>query len=137
MLDLQQGQRFEENRGSLVSYELEYCNQDIVLLRYGTGNHRLEDREEFEERVESGYFDALQPVTESTDNPSESSESDSKEVPFEDIAWVGESSAESLRDSGLTTARDIERVSDERLLDCDSVGETAVENIREWVDNDE
>lgn len=130
MLEIEQGQQYE-NRGEL--YEVEHVNDEIVLLQDATKNHRLERREYFETCVDEGFFE---PQHEVVKEEAITKESDSgQEVPFGEISWVGEKAASSLRDAGFETAEKIQRASDERLMKCDSVGETGVNNIRDWIKN--
>lgn len=56
-----------------------------------------------------------------------------EEVEFEEISRVGETTAKNLRDAGFVTQRDIEAASDDDLLAVDGVGETSLENIREYI----
>lgn len=139
MYKIEQGQFFKESRHG-VKYKVVFVNRDVVLLQYGAekNNHRLEGREFFEASVNEGYFEPQQTISEIDKlEVSESDEEDVEEIPYEEISWVGEKGADSLRSAGFHSASDIERVSDDRLLQCNSVGETAVENIREWVENNE
>lgn len=138
MYQIEQGQVYEQSRNNEI-YKVVYVNEQVVLLQYGADNHRIEKREYFESCIDEGSFEPQQVLAEKKDisDSAETDQNGSEEIPFEDISWVGEKGAESLRDAGFREPDDIQRVSDERLLECDSVGETAVENIREWVKDNE
>lgn len=134
MYQIEKGQLYEESRNGEI-YEVEYVNDDIVLLQYGNDNHRIESRDYFESCIDGDYFEPQEVVPEIDDEEvSESDDNASEEISHEDIDWLGEKGEDSLRRAGLSTASDIERASDDRLLQCNSVGETAVENIRDWVE---
>jgi len=135
MYQVEQGQQYERD-GEV--YEVVYENDEVVLLQYGPENHRLEDRQYFGHCIEEGYFDPQQVVPEvEEEEVSENNVETPEAIPHEKISWLGEKGAESLRREGITSARDIQRVSDDRLLECNSVGETAVENMREWAEENE
>lgn len=131
MYQLEEGQTFQRKG---TKYELVYFDDDAVLLKY-SNNHRLEDKEYFLSSIDSGYFEPEQEMIKQSN--SDSRESNSQEIPYKEISWVGEAGAESLRSSGYSTIADVECVTDEKLLSCESVGETAVENIRNWIENNE
>lgn len=136
MHELKQGQMFESSRGR--EYTIEHSNDKVVLLRETVDDtHRMESREFFEESIESGHFEPKEEIERIKQKSTESSESSSESIPFEDISWVGGKGAEALRAAGLESVEDIQRASDERLLQCNSVGETAVENIRDWIQTNE
>jgi ERCC4-type nuclease len=130
MLEIEKGQEYK-NRGEV--YRVEHVNQEVVLLQDARKNHRLERREYFETCVDEGFFEPQHDVVQ--EKTITKKDSSSQEVPFEKISWVGEKGAKSLREAGFETAEKIQRASDERLMRCDSVGETGVNNIREWIKN--
>jgi DNA-directed RNA polymerase alpha subunit len=130
MHSIEQGDEFESKD---TEYEVEYVNKHIVLLQYENDSHRLERREHFESAVESGQFQPNQPWVE----VSETDTDDSQEVPFEDISWVGETGANALRNAGIETVDDVRGTSDERILECRAIGQKALDNIREWVENND
>jgi hypothetical protein len=134
MYQIEQGQVYEESRNGGI-YKVVYVNKDVVLLQYNVDSHRVEERDYFESCIDEGYFDPQEVVPEIDEQEvSESDENASEEISHEEIDWLGEKGEDSLRRAGLSTASDIERVSNDRLLQCNSVGETAVENIRDWVE---
>jgi len=136
MYSIEQGDEYKSERTGQI-YEVKYQNRDIVLIFDGE-NHRLESREHFEDCIESGFWEPQGFVTEERETESvQEPQNEPQEIPYEEISWVGEKGAESLRGSGFSTVDDIQRASDELLLDCNSVGETAVENIRNWVKENE
>lgn len=126
MHPIKQDQHYKSNRGRI--YRVKFCDNEVVLLEENE-NHRLEKRSYFEECIREGFFN-LQEDMEVVQNV----ENGDEEVPFEDIDWVGEVGASSLRSKGLRTREDIMRVSDERILDCDGIGEKGLNNIREWTE---
>lgn len=132
--NIEEGNQFKRNE---TIHTVVYQNDHIVLLQYGDNNHRLESRGYFTEAVSSGHFEPQQEWIDEELTSEESDSDDAEAVPFEEISWVGEKAATALRGAGYRTPQDIRRASDEALLDCQSVGETAVENIREWVENNE
>lgn len=134
MYQIEQGQVYEESRNGGI-YKVVYVNKDVVLLQYNVDSHRIESRGYFESCIDEGYFEPQEVVPEiDEEEVSESDEDASEEIPYEEISWVGEKGADSLRSAGFRSPSDIERVSDDRLLQCNSVGETAVKNIRDWVE---
>jgi len=120
-IPIQEDQHYQNHRGDI--YTVEYCNDDIVLLFDGY-NYRLEREDYFEELVDAGKFE----LYEGTINTSE------VEIPLKDIAQIGETSEESLRKNGFTTPVDFDRTSDQNILECEGVGETALENIYDWIE---
>ena len=120
-IPIEEGQHYQNHRGDI--YTVEYCNDDIVLLFDGH-NYRLEREDYFEELVDAGKFE----LYEGTINTSE------VEIPLKDIAQIGETSEESLRKNGFTTPVDFDRTSDQNILECEGVGETALENIYDWIE---
>jgi len=141
MYEIEEGQVYEESRESRVSeYKVVFCNEHVVLLQHERNNHRLEARDYFENCIDIGHFEIKNGESKPIERASDSSESlseSSQEIPYEDIPWVGESSANSLRSSDFVCVEDIKAVSDSRLLECNSVGERSVEEIRKWVKNHE
>jgi len=132
------------------TFECVFANEEIVVLKDDGGAHGLHKTTDFIKNLKEGWFKPLEEtfsekiekklnndedLWSSSEETEESQES--IEVPFEEISWVGEKGANSLRSAGITTKKDVERSSDEKMLSCNSVGETAVENIREWVKNNE
>lgn len=120
--DTEVGQYYRYSRGEI--YEVRYFNEQIILLYDGQG-HRLEDREYFEDSKISGMFEL--------DADIEISECE-KEIPFEEIDWVGESAIESFERANLLTPRDFDFMQDENILDLKSVGDKALENVYEWIE---
>jgi hypothetical protein len=125
-LDIQTGQTFD-NRGT--TYTVVYENPHVVLLQYDETHHRIENREYFESCVESGYFDTNDEIT----AIERAKRSRSTEVPFEELSWIGEAGASSLRSAGYSTLTDVDDAEDDELLSCDHIGESGVESIRSWV----
>lgn len=134
MFSIEAEQEYRDERNE-EWYGVVFANDDIVVLRDRARNHRLTKRDLFENRLEEGFWEPKNEAEKVVQTEAvESHTDDAQEVPFEDIAWVGEKSASSLRSEGFATAEDIRKGSDEALLNCKSVGETAVENIRNWVE---
>lgn len=118
---VEEGQHYEHKRGQI--YTVDYMNGDIILL-YDGSNYRLERERYFESEVESGMYD-LCPDLEITES--------NEKIPFEEIGWLRDDGIESLERAGITTPRDFDYLTDERIAEFDSVGEKGVSNIREWI----
>lgn len=121
-IPIQEDQHYENKRGDI--YTVDYINEDIVLLFDGH-NYRLEKKSYFEELIEAGNFELYNgEINTST-----------IEIPLREIPQIGEKTAESMDKNGYTTPVDIDRKSDEKILECEGLGETGLENIREWIEN--
>lgn len=88
----------------------------------------VEDSEEPDEAATESTSD----VAESDDVEAESEAEDSEAIPdtIEDIAGVGPSKAESLRDAGFESVADIRDASPEDLSEVSGIGEALVERIK-------
>ena len=122
-IPIQEGQHYKSKRGSIYTVKWYDQDEDCLVLHDGR-NYRLEPVDYFEDAVDNSRFE-LKPDLE----PSDSEE----EIPFLEIDQIGEAGAESLRKNNFTTPKDFARSADELILDCDYVGEAALENIREWI----
>lgn len=122
-IPIEEGQHYEHKRGQI--YTVEYMNGDIALL-YDGSNYRLERQQYFKKEVDSGMYE-LRPDLEITNSETE--------IPLEDIEWVGEKAAESLRRAGITTPREFEYLTDEKISELEAVGDRSIENIRKWINN--
>ncbi|WP_415381694.1 helix-hairpin-helix domain-containing protein [Halosimplex sp. TS25] len=56
------------------------------------------------------------------------------EVPFEEVAGIGPTTAGKLRTAGYVTERDVRAASDDELLSVAGIGQENLENLREFVD---
>jgi ERCC4-type nuclease len=126
-----QGKEFVDDRTG-DAYEVKYADEEVTLLR-GLNGHTVTTREQFERAVEAGRWD-YDGVVPEEDEKSENGSDDSQEVLYEDISWVGETGAESLREMGIETVEDVKRASDSQILSARAIGEKGLENIREWVE---
>jgi NAD-dependent DNA ligase len=120
---IEEGQHYEHTRGQI--YTVDYLNDDIVLL-YDGENYRLEELDHFAKSIDSGLY-KLKPDL-------EISTSEIK-IPFEEIDHIGEKANESLEKAGLFTPKDFSYRNDESILELEAVGETGLENIKEWIEN--
>jgi hypothetical protein len=122
-IPIEEGQHYENSRGDI--YTVEYHNEDIVLL-YDGHNYRLERENYFEELVDAGKFE----LYEEEINASEA------KILLRDISHIGETTEESMEKNGYTTPVDIDRTSDEKILnECEGLGEAGLENVYEWIEN--
>lgn len=122
---IEEGQHYEHTRGSI--YNVKYLNDDIVLL-YDGDNYRLEQLDYFKSCVESNMFEFLSEF--------EPTESEVK-INFENIDWVGDEAIDSLENAGLTTPSDFDYMTDEKILDLNAVGEKGLENIKQWINENQ
>lgn len=122
-IPIQEGQHYRNTRGDI--YTVDHHNEDIVLL-YDGHNYRLERKNYFEELVDADNFELYQGEI----NTSE------VEIPLRDIPHIGETTAESMEKNGYTTPVDIDRTSDEKILNkCEGLGETGLNNVYVWIEN--
>ena len=124
-IQIEQGQFYKHIRGNY--YEIKYLNEDIVILFDGN-NYRMESVDYFKDCLGSGMFEYQSEfdLNESTER-----------IPFEQIDWVGEEGISSLEDADLTTPEKLSYVTVERLLNLNAIGQKAVDNIREWIKQEE
>lgn len=122
-IDIEEGQHYEHTRGQI--YTVDYMNDDIALL-YDGGNYRLEQKDYFENEIESGMYD-LRPDLQISNSE--------VKIPFSEIPLVGEQAMESLQKANIVTPKDFDYLTDGRITELDSVGEKTVCNIREWIND--
>lgn len=122
------GQTYNHSRLDFV-FQILYVDDEIVLLRSererrdGGNEHRLERRATFEDYIESGRYEY---------NPDAGVDFiNDAERDWSDVSGIGEQTNENLHDAGFVTALDIQRASDDELLDVDGLGETTVQRLRE------
>jgi predicted flap endonuclease-1-like 5' DNA nuclease len=60
------------------------------------------------------------------------SERAAEEVPFEELDGIGSKAATNLRNEGFRTCNDVRNASDDEILDVAWVGETGLDEIRDW-----
>lgn len=61
-------------------------------------------------------------------------EFDMEEVDWTDVPTIGEAAAENLREAGFRTDKDVEIADKEELLDVGYVGQSGVENLKDYVE---
>lgn len=122
---VEEGQHYEHTRGQI--YTIDYLNDDIALL-YDGKNYRLERLNHFAKGIDSGLFEL---------NPDLEISTSEIKIPFEEIDHIGEKAIESLQKAGLFTPEDFSYRNDESILELEAVGETGLENIKEWIENNE
>lgn len=122
-------QVYESSR-SKEKYQILYVDEQIVLLRSESSgrntqnSHRIERRVQFEDQIESGWFN-LKP------------DSTLDMVSFEEIDWsqvncIGEKTASNLHDAGINSLVDVQQASDDNLLAVDGIGEKGLANLRRF-----
>jgi hypothetical protein len=115
-------QHYRNKRGDI--YTLEHHNDDIVLLHDGH-HYRLENKQYFKSLLDEGEFELF-----------DGNITDSKvEIPLKEIGQIGDITVESMERKGYTTPVDIERTSDEKLLECHGLGEAGLSNIYDWIES--
>lgn len=128
-----QGQKYKDDRDGLI-YEVLFANSDVVLLNDGRGNHRLDSRDAFEDNIEAGRMQPEGKVERTEESVTEM-DSESVEVPLEEIEWVGDVGIKSLQEHDITTARAFNRTSNSYILnECRGIGEKGLNNIRDWIE---
>jgi len=98
----------------------------VYVLQTESGGHRFGRRRELNENVQSEKYEH-QPDEQRF---AQTSEDDTKEVPFEELDGIGLKGAENLRDAGIVTKADVRRSSDESVLSVSWVGQKGLESIR-------
>lgn len=132
--ELEPGNIYEDDRTG-TRMVLVYISDHVVLLRYEERNddgkyyHRLERRRQFEENVGSGRYDL-----DGTAEVEGSGLGVGDPVELEEVSGIGAKTAERLRNAGYALDTDIERASDEELLDIGGVGAGNLENLREHIE---
>jgi len=122
---IKEGQHYEHTRGQI--YTIDHLNEDIVLL-YDGRNYRLERLKQFKKNLDGGMFE-LKPNL-------EISTSEMK-ISFIEIDHIGDKAIESFQKAGLNTPKDFSYRNDESILELEAVGETGLENIKEWIKNNQ
>jgi len=125
IIQLEKEQHYEHKRGSI--YTIEYLNEDIVVL-YDGQNYRLENREYFVTEIDSGMYDH---------RPDSNIVYSDREIPFEDINGIGETTLESLQRANIRTVEHFTYATGGKLLDLDGMGQKTIENVREWIEEHE
>jgi len=124
------GNTYEDSRTD-ETLTLLFKDDQSVLLRDEDGYTRLETTPMFEKHV-GGERYSLVGETEVSGEFVAPDRHDT--VAFEDVDRVGAKGASELRKAGYSTKGDIRRASDEELIEVDYIGETTVENIREYIE---
>lgn len=124
-LPIEKGQYYQHNRGQI--YKVEYVNSDVLLL-YDGKNYRLERLNYFRSVISSGMFE-LKPDMEINNSEAK--------IDFSQINQIGEKGIESLEKAGLTTPKDFSYKDDEIILELDHIGESGLQNIKDWIKNNE
>lgn len=123
------GQIYEEARSDEL-YQILYVDEEVVLLRSefeserGDHYHRMEPRPQFNAQVEADRF---------THQPD--SDLDLITVSgadWEEVDYIGESTAENLHDAGYNTVIDIRQTGDAALLTVDGLGVKGLDNLRSF-----
>lgn len=123
-------QIYEVNRRD-EKYQILFVDEDVVLLRCDTtgekpGNsHRVERRKSFDEQVESGYFEYLP--------DSDLDMIEAEKVDWAEVPYIGKKTAYKLHRNGYETVLDAQKAEDSQLLDVPGLGQSGLENLREFV----
>lgn len=111
-------------------YQIIYIDNQIVFFRSqkeknnGDNYHRMEKRSQFDDLKEAGRF-KLRP-----DSNLDLICLDG--VDWTEVSYVGEETAENLKDSGYRTVVDVRQADDGELLSIDGLGAGGLENLREF-----
>ena len=122
---IKEGQHYEHTRGQI--YTVEYMNDDIALL-YDGRNYRLERVPHLAKNIESGMYELKPDLEISTSE---------MKISFTEIDHIGDKAIESLQTAGLNTPKDFSYRNDESILELEAVGQTGLENIKKWIENNQ
>jgi len=126
--DPEAAQVYETSRG--VMMQILYVDESVFLTRTdderrnGDNAHRIGRRTEFDKNIEYGKFE-LRP-------DSDLDMMDFSEIDWSKVDYIGKISNTNLHNAGFDTALDIQQAEDHELLAVDGVGQTGLENLREF-----
>lgn len=123
------GQIYETHRTG-ERLQIVYIDDEVILLRCedsgrnNNSSHRLERRVAFEQKIEAGQFEY---------KPDCDIELvDSEEQDWSEVSYVGEKTSDNLKEAGYETNLDIQQAEDVDLLNVDGVGQSGLQNLREF-----
>lgn len=122
-------ERFERQLGAGRLKPIDENPSDVPAGPLTAIQRRAESLESNEGRKSQHFAEALNECV--TLLTTERDESDRTSVDFKNIEGVGQTTANNLRESGYSTRGDVQRASDEELLDVHGVGNSNLKNIRD------
>lgn len=124
------GQIYEASRRG-EKYQIIYVDDQVVFLRCdtsgrrGNSSHRMEQRSNFDDELEAGFFEHL------PDSDLDMMEPDERD--WADVAYIGKKTAYKLHRNGFKTALDVQQAENNELLEVDGLGKAGLDNLREFV----
>lgn len=135
------GELFTDNRTDSL-FRLVYVDDQRVLARSNQQLSRstrqsylYEFRDQFEMNVDSGRYKLVDEssVPSGMDAPSMPQNTNGTEMQWDDISGIGEKTALKLREEGIKTNLDVQRVPDDEITAVYGMSERKLEKMKEFV----
>ena len=114
--------------------QIKFIDSEVVLFvtdekrRQGGFTHRIETREEFNEMRDGGRMEYQPEIEKDITEP--------EKYDWSEVSYVGNKLCERLYEEGYVSPKDIESASQEELEEIPGLGNTALENLKEYADQE-
>lgn len=125
--DFEEGDTFTDSRDDRDTiYKIKHIDESAVFYGYlhrGDPQHTMDPREAFDANVSAGRYELTDEDVQLTEPT----------LDLVKASYVGETTAERLRNNGYETAEDIRSASDRELKQIDGIGDKGLEGLRDLV----